>query len=90
MINLDFIDDKIAHNQIIILDGATGTELEKRGVAMNSAAWSAEAVLTSAEIVQAVHEDYIRARSRYYHLQFLLAGKTHAQQGRACSPFSSC
>jgi len=61
MNNLDFIDKKISHNQIIILDGATGTELEKRGVAMNSSAWSAEAVLTSPETVQAVHEDYIRA-----------------------------
>lgn len=61
MNNIDFFDEKIAHSQVIILDGATGTELEKRGVAMNSAAWSAEAVLTSPEIVQAVHEDYIRA-----------------------------
>lgn len=61
MINLDFIDEKIARRQIVLLDGATGSELEKRGVAMNSAAWSAEAMLTAPEIVQAVHEDYILA-----------------------------
>jgi S-methylmethionine-dependent homocysteine/selenocysteine methylase len=61
MNTIDFIEEKISRNQVIILDGATGTELEKRGVAMNSTAWSAEAVLTSPEIVQAVHEDYIRA-----------------------------
>lgn len=61
MINLDFIDEKISRQQIVLLDGATGTELEQRGVAMNSAAWSAEAILTAPEIVQAVHEDYIRA-----------------------------
>ena len=61
MINLDFIDEKISFHQIVLLDGATGTELERRGVPMNSAAWSAEAILTAPEIVQAVHEDYIRA-----------------------------
>ncbi len=44
-----------------MLDGATGTELEKRGVPMNSKAWSAEAILTHPEIVQAVHEEYINA-----------------------------
>lgn len=61
MINLDFIDEKIARKQIVLLDGATGSELEKRGVAMNSAAWSAEAMLTAPDVVQAVHEDYIQA-----------------------------
>lgn len=59
--NLDFIDAKISRKQTVLLDGATGTELEKRGVKMNSAAWSAGALLTSPEIVQAVHEDYIDA-----------------------------
>lgn len=59
--HLDFIAEKIARNQTVLLDGATGTELERRGVSMNSAVWSAEAIRTAPEIVQAVHEDYIRA-----------------------------
>ncbi|MDH4320236.1 MAG: homocysteine S-methyltransferase family protein, partial [Desulfobulbaceae bacterium] len=53
--------EKIANRETVILDGATGTELERRGVAMNSAAWSAEAILGSPEVVRVVHEDYIRA-----------------------------
>ncbi len=61
MTALTFIEKKIEQGQIILLDGATGTELEKRGVPMNSKAWSAEAILTHPEIVQAVHEDYIQA-----------------------------
>lgn len=56
-----FIEKKLQQGQIILLDGATGTELEKRGVPMNSKAWTAAANITHPEIVQAVHEDYIHA-----------------------------
>ncbi len=58
---MKFIEDKLQHKQLVLLDGATGTELEKRGVPMNSKAWSAEAILSHPHIVQAVHEDYINA-----------------------------
>ncbi len=61
MTGISFIEDKLQQGQILLLDGATGTELEKRGVPMNSKAWSAEAIITHPEIIQAVHEDYIRA-----------------------------
>ena len=61
MADITFLQHKLLQGQIILLDGATGTELEKRGVPMNSKAWSAEAILTHPEIVQAVHEDYINA-----------------------------
>jgi S-methylmethionine-dependent homocysteine/selenocysteine methylase len=46
---------------VIILDGATGTELEKRGVPMDDAAWCAVALATHPDVVRNVHEDYIRA-----------------------------
>ncbi len=58
---MKFIEDKLQHKQLVLLDGATGTELEKRGVPMNSQAWSAEAILSHPHIVQAIHEDYIDA-----------------------------
>ena len=61
MTNISFLEEKLLQGQVILLDGATGTELEKRGVPMNSKAWSAEAILTHPEIVQSVHEEYIRA-----------------------------
>ncbi|HEX5692919.1 MAG TPA: homocysteine S-methyltransferase family protein, partial [Roseiflexaceae bacterium] len=47
--------------QVIMLDGATGTELQRRGVPMHGFAWSAAALDTHPDIVRAVHEDYIRA-----------------------------
>jgi S-methylmethionine-dependent homocysteine/selenocysteine methylase len=47
--------------EVIIMDGGTGTELQRRGVPMDGFAWSATAIDTHAEIVRSVHEDFIRA-----------------------------
>jgi S-methylmethionine-dependent homocysteine/selenocysteine methylase len=47
--------------EIVILDGAMGTELERRGVPMDDAAWSAGALITHPDTVREVHEDYVRA-----------------------------
>ena len=47
--------------EVVILDGAMGTELEWRGVPMDDAAWSAAALMTHPDTVREVHEDYIRA-----------------------------
>jgi S-methylmethionine-dependent homocysteine/selenocysteine methylase len=46
---------------VVLLDGAMGTELERRGVPMDDAAWDAAALLTHPDTVREVHEDYIRA-----------------------------
>lgn len=46
---------------VVLLDGGTGTELEKRGVPMDNAAWCAAALATHPDVVRGVHEDYIRA-----------------------------
>eukprot|EP00746_Dinoflagellata_sp_MGD_P146151 gnl/MRDRNA2_/MRDRNA2_78668_c0_seq1.p1 gnl/MRDRNA2_/MRDRNA2_78668_c0~~gnl/MRDRNA2_/MRDRNA2_78668_c0_seq1.p1 ORF type:complete len:343 (-),score=59.40 gnl/MRDRNA2_/MRDRNA2_78668_c0_seq1:214-1242(-) len=45
----------------VLLDGATGTEVEKRGVPMLPNAWNAGAQLTHPDILLSVHEDYLRA-----------------------------
>lgn len=45
----------------ILLDGATGTELERRGARMTAPLWSAHALLAAPEVVQAVHLEYLRA-----------------------------
>lgn len=47
----------------LILDGATGTELNRRGVDTGLPLWSANALLTDRglEILQQIHEDYLRA-----------------------------
>ena len=55
------LDEKIAHGGVIVLDGATGTEIERLGGEMDSAAWCAVANMNHPEKVQQVHEAYVRA-----------------------------
>lgn len=50
--------------KIIVLDGGTGTELERRGATMVDEAWCAMATLSDPDILRGVHEDYIRAGAR--------------------------
>ena len=58
---MDLVEQRIGSGETIILDGATGTELEKRGVPMDGAAWCAAALATHPDTVREVHEEYIRA-----------------------------
>jgi homocysteine S-methyltransferase len=53
--------ERLGRGGIVILDGGTGTELERRGVPMSPGAWCGPATLTHRPVLQAVHEDYIRA-----------------------------
>ena len=45
----------------IILDGATSTELERRGVPMDTATWSGLAALSHPAVLRDLHADYLRA-----------------------------
>ena len=45
----------------IILDGATSTELERRGVPMDPGTWSGLAALTHPDVLCDLHADYLRA-----------------------------
>jgi S-methylmethionine-dependent homocysteine/selenocysteine methylase len=45
----------------ILLDGATGTELNRRGVNTDLPLWSARALLEAPGVLQQVHADYVRA-----------------------------
>jgi S-methylmethionine-dependent homocysteine/selenocysteine methylase len=45
----------------LVLDGATGTELERRGVRCALPLWSSWGLIEAPEMVRAVHLDYLRA-----------------------------
>ncbi len=49
---------------IVVLDGATGTEMQRRGAAMDAASWSGPATLSNDRLLQSIHADYIRAGAR--------------------------
>jgi homocysteine S-methyltransferase len=53
--------DRIAGGRAVLLDGAMGTELERRGVPMDGKAWSAAALDSHPEILRQVHGDYAHA-----------------------------
>jgi S-methylmethionine-dependent homocysteine/selenocysteine methylase len=46
---------------ILLLDGATGTELGRRGVDISLPLWSARALLDAPDVLEAVHRDYLEA-----------------------------
>jgi homocysteine S-methyltransferase len=48
-------------SDVLILDGALGTELERRGVATNESGWTSRANLTHTHLIREIHEEYIRA-----------------------------
>jgi S-methylmethionine-dependent homocysteine/selenocysteine methylase len=52
---------RLAAGEIIVLDGAVSTELQRRGVPVDQAAWYGSANLEHIDVVQKLHEDYIRA-----------------------------
>ena len=47
--------------RVVLIDGGTGSELKRRGVVLERAAWSGRAAHDHPQLLQAIHEDYIRA-----------------------------
>jgi len=58
---IERLSARLADGEVVVIDGATGTELEARGVPMDDAAWCGVANLEYAAVVRDVHADYIRA-----------------------------
>lgn len=51
---------RIADGEQILIDGATGTEIERRGVPQLDNAWNGGGALSHPDVLRTVHEDYIR------------------------------
>ena len=48
-------------SRTLILDGAMGTELERRGFKTRLPIWSAQALLAAPELVRQIHKEYVEA-----------------------------
>jgi homocysteine S-methyltransferase len=57
----DHIARKLASGETIIIDGGTGTDIQRRGVARSGDTWCAEVNITHPNIVREVHHDYVVA-----------------------------
>jgi len=55
------LSQRLLQPDVLLIDGATGTELERRGVPMDHKAWSATATLTHPEVLRQIHADYLQA-----------------------------
>jgi homocysteine S-methyltransferase len=61
------IRERLRSGEVLVLDGATGSELQRRGVYVSHGSteeqlgpWSATANVEAPEVVRQVHEDYLR------------------------------
>ena len=52
---------KLAAGETLLIDGGTGTELRRRGMRLDAAAWSGIASLTHYDLLREIHADYIGA-----------------------------
>ncbi len=52
---------RVESGEVVILDGATGTECERRGVPKLHSAWNGGAALSHPDIVGQIHRDYLDA-----------------------------
>jgi S-methylmethionine-dependent homocysteine/selenocysteine methylase len=52
---------RLAAGRVLLLDGATGTELQRRGVDTSLPLWSARALLEAPDVLRAIHADYAAA-----------------------------
>ena len=74
------IKKDIDQGQIVIIDGGTGTELEKRGVEMDPNAWCGRANLDGFDTLVDVHSDYISAGAQ------IITTNTYASSRLMLSP----
>ena len=51
---------RINSGERILIDGATGTEIERRGVPQLDNAWNGGGALSHPDVLRSVHEDYLR------------------------------
>ena len=58
---MNVIEERLAVQDVLVLDGAFATELEVRGFSVNDALWSAKALFESPDLVREVHLAYLRA-----------------------------
>ncbi len=52
---------RLNRGELILLDGAMGTELERRGIQTPLPLWSAAALRDQPDMVREIHEEYVRA-----------------------------
>ena len=74
------IEARLEAGGIVVLDGGTGSELERRGVPMDPGAWCGVAGLEHGQVLEQIHLDYIQAGAR------VITANTYASQRILLAP----
>jgi len=53
--------EKLAADEIVLIDGGMGTELERVGAQMDATSWSGSAVIEAPDVVRRVHREFVEA-----------------------------
>ena len=64
--NASGLMESIRQGEFVLMDGALGTELERRGAPIEGAGWSAFAVRDYADVIRDIHQDYIQAGAKLH------------------------
>ncbi len=56
-----WLSARLASGEILLLDGATGTELQRRQIPATLPLWSAQALIDQPSVVRQIHEEYVAA-----------------------------
>ena len=67
--------------RVRIIDGAVGTEIQRRGVALHPSYWSALAHITHPDTVLEVHRDYLEAGATVVSANSFMAGRHVLEAG---------
>ena len=71
----EIVSGRLADGELVIIDGGMGSQLQADGVPMDDVAWSARANLERPDVVQQVHEAYIRAGAEVIIANTFAAGR---------------
>ena len=57
----NLLEEILARRNVVLLDGATGTELERRGFRAPLPLWTGDAALRAPDLLRRIHRDYLEA-----------------------------
>lgn len=79
--SMQALTSRLAQNEVVLIDGATGTELERRGAEMVEGAWCGAGTLSNPVELKAVHESHIEAGAQVITANTYASSRHILQQG---------
>ena len=83
------LKQRLDEGKTVLIDGGTGTELERRGATMVEGAWCGDGGLSEPELLQQIHEDYIKLGSQVIVANTFASSRHICEQGGFGDRFES-